>query len=297
MKSKVDRRQILKIAAALVLANGLSAGLVHADEVVGKPESGEFKLGSTPWLGAGLWEVADKNDLYTRQGLEAVNIAYFSLDSDMNAALAAGQLDAGVLATQTALNFLAAGLPIKIVALLDASTTADAIVSDGSVKTISDLKGKKVAYEEGSTSEILLSFALSRHGMTLADVEKVPMPAADAGAALVAGQVPVAVTYEPYLTVAAQQNSAVQTLFTAGENPGLISDVLVVRNEVIAERPGQIAAMIKAWDAAYKLYHADTKASRAIIAKAEGVEPEELETAFDGVIYYFCRRQQGTARR
>ena len=38
--------------------------------------------------------------------------------------------------------------------------------------------------------------------MTIDDIEKVPMPAADAGAALIAGQVPVAVTYEPYLTLA-----------------------------------------------------------------------------------------------
>ena len=42
--------------------------------------------------------------------------------------------------------------------------------------------------------------------MTIADIQKVPMPAADAGAALIAGKVPVAVTYEPYLTLAMQQN-------------------------------------------------------------------------------------------
>ena len=36
------------------------------------------------------------------------------------------------------------------------------------------------------------------------------MPAADAGAALIAGRVPVAVTYEPYITLATQQNDKVK---------------------------------------------------------------------------------------
>ncbi len=59
------------------------------------------------------------------------------------------------------MNFIAAGLPIKIVALLDVSKTADAIISDGSVTDIKGLKGKQVAYEEGTTSDILLNYALA----------------------------------------------------------------------------------------------------------------------------------------
>ena len=75
------------------------------------------------------------------------------------------------------------------------------------------------------------------------------MPASDAGAALIGGQVPVAVTYEPYLTLAMQQNPAVKMIYSAGENPGLISDVFVVRDEFLAEKPGQVVALLKAWDA------------------------------------------------
>ena len=77
-----------------------------------------------------------------------------------------GQLECGNIATHTAMDFIAAGLPIKIVALLDVSKTADAMISDGSVTAIKDLKGKQVAYEEGTTSDILLNYALSQNGMT-----------------------------------------------------------------------------------------------------------------------------------
>ncbi|MFO1209738.1 MAG: ABC transporter substrate-binding protein [Amaricoccus sp.] len=280
-----DRRAVLKAGAAAVLAAAAARGALAAG-MPSTPEPGPIRMGIVPWLGYGQWQVAAKKGLFGKEGLADVEIVNFTTDADINAALAAGQLQAGNIATHTAMNFIAAGLPIKIVALLDVSKTADAIVSDGSVTDIKGLKGKQVAFEEGTTSEILLNYALAQNGMTIDDIVKVPMPAADAGAALVAGQVPVAVTYEPYLTLAMQQNPKVKMIFSAGESPGLISDVFVVREEFADERPGAIVALLKAWDAALADYKADTPGGRAIIAEAVGAKPEELATAFDGLVYY-----------
>jgi NitT/TauT family transport system substrate-binding protein len=182
--------------------------------------------------------------------------------------------------------FAAAGLPIKIAALLDVSMTADAIITAGGVGSVADLKGKQVAFEEGTTSDILLNYALAANGMSIADIEKVPMPAADAGSALLAERVPVAVTYEPYISLAKANSDKVTLLYSAGENPGLISDVFIVRDEFVAEKPGQIVALLKSWQAALDDYKANTEEGRAIIAEAVGAKPEELSTAFDGVVYY-----------
>ncbi|MBZ9696940.1 MULTISPECIES: ABC transporter substrate-binding protein [unclassified Mesorhizobium] len=275
----------LVMAAAIGLA---TAPVAHAADaaIPTTPEAGSFKIGIEPWLGYGQWHVAEAKGLFKTNGLSDVQIVNFAEDKDINAALASGQLDAANIATHTAMGMVAAGLPVKIVLLLDVSMTADAIVAGKDVTSIADLKGKQVAFEEGTTSDILLKYALARNGMSVADIQPVPMPAADAGGALIAGQVPVAVTYEPYLTVAMAQNKDVKLLFTAGEDPGLISDVLVVRDEVIKSRPGQVLAMIKSWDAALKDYNADTPGGRAIIAKAVGSDVKDLNTAFDGVRYY-----------
>ena len=100
------------------------------------------------------------------------------------------------------------------------------------------------------------------------------MPAADAGSALIAGKVPVAVTYEPYISLAKAQNAKINLLFSAGENPGLISDVFVVREDYLAEKPGQVLALLKSWDAALADYKADTNGGRAIISEAVGAKPK-----------------------
>lgn len=280
------RRTALAAGLLAFVALGGGATLAGAQDVPAKPEPGPIKMGIEPWLGYGQWHVAARKGLFAAEGLDDVEVINFNTDADINAALAAGQLQAGNIATHTAMNFIANGLPIRIVALLDVSKTADAILTDGSVADIAGLKGKQVAYEEGTTSDILLNYALAAHGMTIADIVKVPMPASDAGAALIAGRVPVAVTYEPYLTLAEQQDPKVKMLYSAGENPGLVSDVFVVRDEFLKERPGAVAALLRAWDAGLADYTADTPGGRAIIAEAVGAKPEELATAFDGVVYY-----------
>lgn len=280
-----NRRQVLQAGAATLAASGLVKS-AFAQSIPTTPEAGAIKMAIEPWLGYGQWHIAAKKGLFAAAGLPDVEIVNFNTDADLNAALAAGQVQCGNIATHTAMAFAAAGLPIKIIALLDVSMTADAMITDGSIASVADLKGKQVAFEEGTTSHILLNYALAQNGMTLDDIQKVPMPASDAGSALIAGKVPVAVTYEPYLTLAMQQNPKVKMLYSAGENPGLISDVFVVREDFLAEKPGQVLALLKAWDASVADYVKDTAGGRVIISEAVGAKPEELATAFDGVKYF-----------
>lgn len=250
------------------------------------PEAGTLKMGIEPWLGYGQWHVATAHNLYKQQGLDNVEVINFAEDKDINAALASGQIDAANIATHTAMGMISAGLPVKVVLLLDRSQTADAMLVSKDVTSLKDLKGKQVAYEEGTTSDILLRSALAKAGLKYSDIKPVPMPASSAGSALIAKRVPVAVTYEPYLSVAMKGDPSLKMLYSGASDPGLISDVLVVRDEVIKNKPGQIAALIKTWDAAVAHYQANTQADRAIIAKAVGASVEDLNTAFDGVKYY-----------
>lgn len=282
---KPNRRDLLKAGAAATAFGGIGATAL-AQDVPAAPEAGTLKMGLNPWLGYGQWHIAAKKDLFKAQGLEGVELVNFTTDADLNAALASGQLQCGNIATHTAMNFMAAGLPIKIVLLLDVSTTADAMISDGSITDIKSLKGLQVALEEGTTSDILLNYALAQNGMTVADVQKVPMPAADAGAALIAGQVDSAVTYEPYISEAVNQNADIKLLYTAAERSGLISDVLAASAPFAAENPDVMRNLLKVWGEAVDFLRANPEEGRAIIAEAVGSSPEELVTAFEGVAFY-----------
>jgi NitT/TauT family transport system substrate-binding protein len=262
-----------------------SAGSDTTASAPGRPESGTFRMGIEPWLGYGPWRIAEQDGTFRRNGLN-VEITNFTTDDQINAAFAAGRLDGTNIATHTALRFAAAGLPIKIVLLEDVSTTADAILAGPDIRTIADLKGKKVAFEEGTTSDILLSYALRANGMSKSDIQVVPLPAADAGSAFIAGRVDAAVTYEPYLTTALQQDRQARLLYTAGEDPGLVSDVFVVSDDTLKSKPGQLAALVKSWGEAVGAYGADPRAGQLLIERSVGADPGSLATAFRGVKFF-----------
>lgn len=246
------------------------------------PALTKVRIGTQPWIGYGPWWIAQEKGFFAKYGLEA-ELVDFVEDKEVNAAFASGEMDAANLATHTALKLYAAGLDLRIVLIEDASYQADAILAPKSITSIADLKGKKIAYEEGTTSDLLLNYALQQNGLTLSDVEPVFMPAADAGAALIAGKVDVAVTYEPYISEALAQNSDLHLLYTAAERPGLISDVLAVRADL---DPKIVTALLQVWQEALNYYNSNPEDGQAIIARNVGSTPEELKTAFDGVRFY-----------
>jgi NitT/TauT family transport system substrate-binding protein len=279
------RRSTKKIAtlmSGLTIAT-LLAGCGAAAE--GDSADSTFRMGIQPWIGYGPWYVAEEQGYFADNDVN-VELTNFNTDDQLNAALAGKKLDGANVATHTALKLISAGVPVTIVLLEDVSETADAIMASAGIDSISDLKGQKVAYEEGTTSDILLNYALEQNGMSIDDIEKVPLPASDAGSALIAGRVPVAVTYEPYLTTALAEDEGVKLLYTAGENPGIIGDVLIVRNDVIENEPEKVQALVDSWGESIDFYDENTKEAQGIIAKAVGATADELSTAFEGVKFY-----------
>lgn len=263
----------------------LLVGLLAFSACSPQPQATKIRIGTQPWIGYGPWWIAQEKGLFAKYNLE-VELVDFIQDTEVNAAFASGEMDAANVATHTAIKLFANGVDLKVVLLEDASYEADAILAPKSITSIRDLAGKAIAYEEGSTSDLLLNYALTQNGLSLADIQPVPMPASDAGAALIAGQVQVAVTYEPYISAALASNPELALLYTAAERPGLISDVFIVSGKFTRQNPEAVRTLLKIWDEAMAFYKSNPDEAKAIIAKAVGSSLDELKTAFDGVRFY-----------
>lgn len=272
----------LAVSAALMLTTACAGS---ADPAA-SGGSGTTTVGMAiqPWLGYGPWYIAEEKGYFAEQGVD-VEITNFMNDADMTAAFASGRVQVANAASHSALQLMEQGLDVSIVLLLDTSLQADAILSDGSVTDIADLKGKSVAFEEGSVSNLLLGYALQENGLTLDDIKPVPMDPSEAATALMGGSVPVAVTYEPYISEASKAGSF-QKIFTAGENEGLISDVLVVDNTFLKSNPDAVQHIVNAWGPSVDFLLSDPDTGRGIIAEKVGSDVESLETAFDGVKFF-----------
>jgi NitT/TauT family transport system substrate-binding protein len=249
------------------------------------PAATAIRMGTQPWIGYGPWWIAAEKGFFEAEGLD-VTFIDFVTDSEVNAAFAANQMDVANIASHTAMKLFANGVDLQVVLLEDASYAADAILAGAGITTIGDLAGKSVAYEEGATSDLLLHAALQANEMSLEEINPVPMPASDAGAALIAGQVDAAVTYEPYISAALAQEPALTVLYSGADNPGLISDVLAVNAPFGEANEEAMRRLMTAWNLAVDYLRANPDEGRAIIAAAVGSSAEELATAFDGVVFY-----------
>lgn len=291
MYLRANRRGRLAITLSLLLflsaLVGCNADVPDASSAGSGTAKGpvRVKMGTQAWIGYGPWHIAVAKGFDKAHGID-LELVNFNTDADLASAFASGQLQAGNAATNTVAQFLKAGQERTIVLLEDTSRTADAVIAGPGVRSVADLKGKKVAFEEGTTSDILLRYALSTVGLKIGDIEVVPTPASDAGSALIAGGVDAAVTYEPYISALLGQNSKLTRLFTAAEKPGLISDTLTVNTTWAKNNSAAVANLLLAWDDAVTFYRKNPKEGQQIIAKGVGVEVKDLESSFGGVEFY-----------
>ncbi|MBN8870149.1 MAG: ABC transporter substrate-binding protein [Solirubrobacterales bacterium] len=262
-----------------------SSGETSVASIPDQPESGQINMGIEPWIGYAPWYIAQDKGFFKKNGID-VKITNFNTDDQQNAAFIANHLEVSNIATHTSLLLAQEEVPAKIVLVEDKSLTADAVIAPDPIKSIKDLKGKSVAYEQGTTSDILIHYALAQNGMSTDDINVVPMNASDAGNAVIAGKVDAAVTYEPYISAAKAQDPDMNVLFTAGENPGLISDVMVAQDSMIQDKPGQVLALVKSWNDAVDFYNQNPEEAQAIITKGVGATPGSLDASFAGIQLY-----------
>lgn len=264
-----------KLALALtVAASTLTAA--HADTV---------KIGLQPWLGYGPLWVAEQKGFFKKHNVDVV-LSTFNWDQDMSAAIASGNLDVIAAATNLLVTNFNQGIDQKGFLIMDVSFEADAVITCSDIKTIADLKGKKIAFESGATSDLLINYALKENNLSIKDVEHVPMGASEAGLALIAGRVDSAVTYEPYISTALKHDPKCKVIFTSAEKPGLISDMLTASSKWIEANPEDVKGLILAWDDAINFIRSNPEEGKAIIAKAVGSPMEEFNPAFEGVRLY-----------
>src|SRR6476469_5820637 len=132
--------------------------------------------------------IAREKGFFAAQGLE-VELITPADPNDPPKLVAAGKADLAV-SYQPQLHLqVNEQLPLVRVGTLVATPLNSLVVlADGPVKSIEDLKGRKIGYSVGGFEEALLGAILENHGLTLADVELVNVNFS-LSPALIAGQV------------------------------------------------------------------------------------------------------------
>ncbi|WP_374265619.1 sulfonate ABC transporter substrate-binding protein [Zoogloea sp.] len=140
----------------------------------------------------------------------AVKWTEFPFGPPLLEAINVGSIDVGTTGEAPPIFAQAAGADLVYIGTEPPAPTAEALVvpKDSPIRSLADLKGKKIAVAKGSNANYLLLKLLEKGGLKLADVSVVYLPPADARAAFESGRVDAWSIWDPFLAAAEKQLNA-----------------------------------------------------------------------------------------
>jgi len=267
------KRLKLGVLASLAVALLMSASALQAQPL---------KIGYSDWPGWVAWEIAIEKEMFKAEGV-AVEFEWFDYVASMDA-FAADQLDAVAMTNGDALVTGATGAQSVMILINDYSNGNDMIVAKAGIKSVKDLKGKKIGVEVGFVSHLLLLNALEKNGLTEADVELVNVPTNETPQVLASGQVDAIVAWQPSSGQALKLVPGSTRIYSSADEPGLIYDVLAVKPASLASRKAEWAKVLKVWykAVAYLNDPATRDEAISIMAARVGLEADEYKGFIDG---------------
>ena len=130
--------------------------------------AGALKVAYSDWPGWVAWQVAiDKG--WFKEAAVNVEFVWFDYSASMDA-FSAGKVDAVTMTNGDTLVTGAGGAKSVMILVTDYSNGNDMIVAKPGIKSVKELKGKKVSVEVGLVEHLLLLSAMKKAGLKESDV-------------------------------------------------------------------------------------------------------------------------------
>ena len=197
---------IKNLLGALALSALCTAPAVHAQDVV--------RLGNLKFAHYGA--ISYIKEIAPKCGIK-VDEHVFAKGPDVMQAILAGELDVGATASEGAISARANGAPIVVVAGFAKGGARLVARPDANIKSVKDLKGKRVGVTRGGIHEVLLAAQLGQNGLTMSDqpgkdVQVVYLAFADLNQALLGKNLDAIMQSEPQSSQAINKGFGVEVM-------------------------------------------------------------------------------------
>ena len=207
----------------------------------------QLKIGYSDWPGYVAWQVAVDKGWFKEAGLD-VKFEWFTDYSASLEAFSAGKLDGITLTNGDSLVIASGGAKNTMILLLDYSNGNDMVVAKPGIKSLKDLKGKKVGLEVGFVEHLLFLKALEQAGMKEADVTIVNTKTNETPQALESKDISAIVAWQPSSGEALKRVPGSKAIYTSANVPGLLYDVLSVNPTSLEANKADWVKVTQVWN-------------------------------------------------
>jgi NitT/TauT family transport system substrate-binding protein len=239
-------------------------------------------VGYSDWPGWDTWQIAIDKGWIKEAGID-LTFQWFDYSASMDA-FSAGKLDADLMTNGDTLVTGAGGGKGIMVMLTDYSSGNDMIVAKPGIKSLKDLKGKKIGIEVGLVEHLLLLHGLQASGMKEKDVKLVNAKTNETPQVLASGQVSAIGAWQPISGQAMKGSPGAHPIYTSSQAPGLIYDVLAVSPASLNAHRADWMKLIGVWDRVVH-YIADPATQDdaiKIMAGRVDMKPEDFKPLLQG---------------
>lgn len=173
----------------------------------------------------------------------------------------------------------AAGAKLVYFAEETASPSAQAIVvpANSPIKSVSDLKSKKIAVTKGAGSHYLLLAALQNAGVSFKDISPAYLTVADGRAALVSNNVDAWVAWDPFLTIAQKQSGA--RVLADGTNLASYKRYYLASEKYAQARNDVLKVVYQKLEETGRWVNTEPKAAAALLSGLWSIDADTVEQA------------------
>ena len=267
----------LQSVAATFLAIVVGLGLSGPAQAASK-----LTIGYSDWPGYLIWQIAIDKGWFKDASID-VSFQWFDYSAGMDA-FSAGKLDAADVTNGDALVMGGNGAKSVMIIPIDYSSGNDMVIGKPGVKSLKELKGKKIGVEVGLVDDLLLDHGLKSVGLSEKDVTLLNTKTNDTPQVLASGEVAAVADWQPASGQAMSAAPGAHPIYTSADAPGLIYDVLAVNPQSLATHRTDWEKMVKIWYRSVD-YAKDPKTEAdalKIMAARDNLTPEALKPLWRG---------------
>ncbi|MYM70137.1 aliphatic sulfonate ABC transporter substrate-binding protein [Pseudoduganella sp. FT55W] len=202
----------------------------------------------------------------------------FPAGPQMLEALNAGSIDFGSTGAPPPVFAQAGGVDLLYVGAEPAPVNSEALFvpKDSPIRTVADLKGKRVAFQKGSGSHFLLASALQKAGLKFRDITPIYLSPSDARAAFVSGGIDAWVVWDPYFA-SAQKAYQVRVLSDYTGLP-LANGFYLASRKFVEQSPALVSSLLEQVRLAGKWASEHQKEVSTVLTQQTGVPADIVAT-------------------
>jgi NitT/TauT family transport system substrate-binding protein len=250
-----------------------------------EPKGPPLKIAYSDWPGWIAWDIGIQKGWFKEAGI-AVDFGWFDYVPSMDA-FAAGKVDAVTVTNGDALVTGSSGAPSKCIVMNDYSNGNDMIVAKPGVKSMAELKGKKIGVEVGFVDHLLLLKGLESAKLTEKDVKLVNVTTDKTPEALKSGAADAIAAWQPHSGTALKEVAGSTAIYTSADAPGLIFDLLCVNPKSLGERRADWQKVVEVWFKIADFINDPKNLDEAatIMGKRVNLTPEEYKKLMKGTFF------------